>query len=196
MKSLSEFASIEEARTHIEKRERMISSDVMRVLMFNAGLYDWFMSQSEGLSKVAADNVRSGGEFNFMPSHALYLGPLMDNMIATHTEQSEQLTALKAACLSYAVKEIKPYEHASEYEWALAKKLDIPLKEIEDIESGFAYITTTGNCESHNPQILVKTARNRQLRKASFLNVSDVGEYKAAVPSGVKLFIHDYYGVM
>ena len=196
MKSLSEFTSIEEARTHIEKHERMINADVVRLLMLNTGLYDWFMSQTEGLAKVAADNVRSGGEFNFMPSHDFYLGPTMDIVIATHFDKSEQLTALKAACLSYAVKEIKPYEHASEYEWALAKKLDIPIKEITDIDFGFAYITTSQACEKHNPQILVKTPKGRLIRKASFIGVSDVGEYKAAVPSGVKLFVHDYYGVM
>ena len=54
LKSLSEFASVEEAKSHIEKRERMISADVMRILMFNVGLYDWFMSQTEGLAKVSA----------------------------------------------------------------------------------------------------------------------------------------------
>lgn len=194
MKSLSEFASIEEARTHIERHERMISSDVMRVLMFNAGLYDWFMSQTEGLAKVAADNVRSGGEFNFMPSHALYLGPLLDGMIATQTAQSEQLTALKAACLSYAVKEDRPYEHVSEYEFKLVKGEDIPLKPVH-IEGGKAFITTSGNCEPHNPQIF-KVVRNHKFRVGSFYGVKEAKEYAAVISEGGELFVHDSYGVI
>jgi len=195
LKSLSEFASIEDARSHIEKRERMISSDVMRVLMFNAGLYDWFMSQTEGLAKVAADNVRSGGEFNFMPSHALYLGPLLDDMITTHTDQSEQLTALKAACLSYSVKETNPYENVSEYEWALNRGVDIPTKPIK-YEGGYAFITLkTDSPDLHNPQIL-KPVNGQLMPVGNFRKVKGAGKYSVACPAHSGLVVHDYYGAM
>jgi len=173
----------------------MISSDVMRVLMFNAGLYDWFMSQTEGLAKVAADNVRSGGEFNFMPSHALYLGPMLDGMIATYTSQSEQLTALKAACLSYAVKETKPFENISEYEWALSRGAEIPTKPIT-YESGYAFITLKADApDLHNPQIL-KSVNGQLMPVGNFRRVKESGQYSAACPAHSGLVVHDYYGVM
>ena len=195
MKSLSEFTSIEEARTHIEKHERMINADVVRLLMLNAGLYDWFMSQTEGLAKVAADNVRSGGEFNFMPSHDFYLGPTVDIMIATHFDKSEQLTALKAACLSYAVKDVKPYEHVSEYEWALNRGVEIPTKPIT-YEGGYAFIKLkTDAPDLHNPQIL-KPVNGQLMPVSNFRNVKDSGEYFVSCPAGSNLVVHDYYGVI
>lgn len=195
MKSLSEFASVEEARTYIERRERMIGADVMRILMFNVGLYDWFMSQTDGLAKVAADNVRSGGEFNSMPSHELYLGPALDGMIVTYTEQADQLAALKAACLSYALKETNPYENVSEYEWAMNRGIEIPTKPIT-YDGGYAFITLkTDAPDLHNPQIL-KPVNGQFIPVSNFRNVKDSGDYFAPCPAGSNLVVHDYYGVI
>jgi len=100
-------------------KSKLMSSSVMRMTLSDPAvdLYDWFLGADvTGLRLVLKDEMATGGDFNFMIDHPLYLGGLFNTLRAQYSTDATitvQLDALKFACDDYCNEEISPYENAT-----------------------------------------------------------------------------------
>ena len=58
-------------------KQKMLTTDVLRIFMSQNQLYEYFVDATSGNKLLAADHMKSGGDFNFMIGHPLYIGDLL-----------------------------------------------------------------------------------------------------------------------
>nr|BDD44145.1 hypothetical protein 17 [bacterium] len=198
--------ALAEARAHIEQRHRLLTSDVVTMILLQTGTYAVLEGAAAGpdrpakyICKAVLDRVRTNSLFNFMPGDEkgeLNLG-LLDSMInSLLIEHADALTNLKAAILSETSAAIKPFENATLYEVKKARaRLDMVSV---GVVGGYAVLENTAYTENHSPDVFALNPRTAKLEHIGVIpNVSSIGIYDFPVPRqwrGAALLVGDAYG--
>ena len=146
-------------------------------------------------------SIQGNHEFNFIQGTVAGNGNLqmLDWLIAVAmTEYTPQLTTLKQTLVALSNKQIYPFANVTLHDVLIARNA-CPKKTIT-ATGRFAVITTTADCEKHNPRLLAFNTRLSQWQRInSFYNVEQAGTYEAEIPSqwcGSELAVDDCYGVI
>ena len=199
---LSDFNTLQEAQEYTEIKGRLLSSDVLRIFLLTEGLYDTFMEATSGLMRGAADNMRAGGEFNFMTGHPLDQSSLLDALIQQNPAISAALGNLKVSCVNYANQLVTPFEATTEHEFAVVKDT-VNEKQVFN-QGGYVIIDVYSTCPLHNPRLVgerinTRTGKVEKQRINSFYGVSEVGKYDCIIPKewqGATLYVDNIYNVI
>ena len=194
MSNLSDFATLSDARAHTEVIGKLIPRTTMNSLLARYDLFLGFQAEADTDSRFAAFMHPTSMEYNFIQSSAT--GQAQIDMFDQIISEGKfpALAGLRDTVIGLANVETFPHANATEYEFALAKGQQIQTKPVE-WEDGFAFITTTGNCEKHNPQIL-REVRGQLVPVSNFRGVESAGDYRAACPFYPDLVVHDAYGLV
>lgn len=98
-------------RAYTEVQGRMISSDVMTMLLLQNGLYDVYSNSTNPILMATMDRIRTQSEFNFQQGH-----PKGDTNLMTLEllEQSGDITPkAKADIFAEANREVQPYANTT-----------------------------------------------------------------------------------
>lgn len=133
----------------------------------------------------------TAGDGNLLMIDWLIAGPLSD--------YAAQLTQFKNTMMYLSNKSTTPFANITLHD-VLFNRGVCPTKALVNGGSGYVYVTTTADCEKHNPRITAVNPRTNQVQRVnSFYNVAAAGTYEAVIPrqfNDWNLFVDDAYGVM
>lgn len=146
-------------------------------------------------------SIQGNHEFNFIQGTVAGDGNLqmLDWLIVVAmTEYAPQLTALRQTLVALSNKQTYPFNNTTLHEVMVARS-SCPKRSI--MSTGrFVVITTTNECEKHNPRLLAFNSRLSIWQPVNtFYNVGEVGVYEAEIPSkwfGAGLSVDNAYGVI
>ena len=117
MKQVSEFETYAELIAYeTTSKIRMISSDVMTMMLVKFGLYGFFLSRVDDISLAFMDRVRAVSTFNFVTGSVMGEAnkSMMQTVVDNNPDLIEQLTALRLALIDYANPTYFPYVEMTE----------------------------------------------------------------------------------
>lgn len=185
---------------------KMVSSDVMTILLLNTGLYTVFVDTAadtqhpaRALCMAVVDRIRTQGEFNFIAGHpkADAVLALMAGLKQAMPDYKDALDALEAAAIAESNPEKTPFENVTLHEILIARGA-CPTKAVT-AATGYVSITITDECPAHRPRLLVDHPVIGVRRINNFGLIDGPGEYHAEVPAkwiSYDLFVDDAYGVI
>ena len=146
-------------------------------------------------------SIQGNHDFNFIQGTTAGDGNLlMLDWLITEAmpEYATQLNELKQTLVSLSNRQIMPFANVTLHDVLLVRNA-CP-KKVVQATGRYVVITTTDDCENHNPRLL---AFNNRLgtwqRINNFVNVSTAGTYEAEIPSqwfGTEYAVDDAYGVI
>lgn len=160
-------AALGQARAFEGSQGKIVTSNVLTMLLVGAGLYAYFRDCSvdtqhpaRGICLALMDRLRTQSEFNFMPGHPK--GDVNNGMIdllinALMTEKQAELEALRTSLNAEASMATKPFERVTLHDVLLARGV-CPVVEVTQ-SNGYVVITTTADVEQHNPRLLADNPR-------------------------------------
>ncbi len=113
---LTDFATLEEARAHIETGERMISPDMMVAFLATFGLGRAINTEDTEAAFALRQALQFGSEFNLIEGHPSSVEPLLEG-IECATD------AFKVHIKAYANQETNPFKDISLIQFNQAKGL-------------------------------------------------------------------------
>lgn len=147
-------------------------------------------------------SIQGNHDFNFIQGKPAGDGNLMmiDWLIAgPMSTYATQLTQFKLTMIALSNKESKPFGNTTLHDVLIARNV-CPTKPLDYDGKGYVYITTTADCEKHNPRITGRNPNTGKIQNVSgFYNVEKAGTYEAIIPRqfiGWGFFVDDIYGVM
>lgn len=200
---LKEFATIAEARAHIEKRPTILNANDMGVL------FDRHPGTLQALESIEASNesVRifltlfrsGGGRYDFREKPEGVSEETDSDQLKTKMQQLVEANVVTAAfataVFNAANPQFKPFENVSEYEWRKARGEEIASKPVNPI-NGWLKITTTADCERHTPAIYAEI-QGVEKRIGTYCQIEKSGDYLHRVQQGFNNYrIDNPYGVI
>jgi hypothetical protein len=194
---LKDFATLADARNHTEPHERMLSPDMVINFLTVYNSLDILLASTDEKAKGLVFALQSGvTEFNLMSSHPV--GQLQQQLIGYLVQINAITVECFNACVGYANTTRKPYANETKQNFDIAKGA-IERKSVT-VEKGFCTITTTADCEKHNPQVYRKVTFNdgsfEYVRVAGFRDVELAKTYRIQCPSFPELYVDNAYGVV
>jgi hypothetical protein len=185
--------ALAEAKAHVESSEKMISSDLMAMILVDFKLYDLFKASDEEAIHAFMDRVLTSSEFNFYePSTAGAANfKLLDSLIND--------PVLRATLTAVGMETTNPFASINLYD---VKRERNTLTDVEiSVQGAHSTIITTDDCEKHSVIIEgVNPRTEKRERVATINNVSTAGKYDVFIKPdwrmGIKLFALDAYGVI
>lgn len=199
--------ALQQARDYTEIQPIFITSNTLTVYVLQAGLYDVFAdvatdsaSPVRGICMALMDRLRGQSEFNLSPS--LPLGQaniqMLDILISALPDKSSALTQLKDTLLAASNKTVYPLAGTTLHD-VLILRDSCPTVSVT-AQSGYVTITTTADCETHNPRLMSLNPRTDKWQRINnFMLVGPAGTYDVAVPqqfAGWQLAVDNAYGVI
>lgn len=190
---LSDFQRLADAKAYSETKERMLTQDMIVALLTEHNCVTTLEQSSDEKAKGFYLAIQSGvKEFNIMNSHPV--GQRQQQLLSYIANTGAVNQAFADACVSEANFTHLPFAKSTEYDFMKAKGT-CPVKQVTP-QSGWLKITTTGDCEKHNPQIYAEVQGVRR-RVAGFQSVEKAGDHLAKVPrEHSTLYVDDAYGVI
>lgn len=199
---LADFETLAEAKAYETTQGRMVSRHIMNGILAQASLYVPLKRMADDdtnpFQNAMAAFFDSGiSDYNFQTAHPIgqqNLGMLDDMIAADVGGLGSALAAVKTQLLALANVTVTPFADTTEHAWQLAKGT---VQRVEKTPTnGYLQITTTADCERHNPQISIQVG-SEFVRVASFNGIESAGTYTAQVPKGYStLWVDDTYGVI
>ena len=194
---LKDFATLADARNHTEPHERMLSPDMVINFLTVYNSLDILLASTDEKAKGLVFALQSGvTEFNLMSSHPV--GQLQQQLIGYLVQINAITVECFNACVGYANTTQKPYKSITKQDFDLAKGV-INRKSVT-VEQGFCTITTTADCEKHNPQVYRKVTFSdnsfEYVRVAGFRDVQLAKTYRIQCPNFPDLYVDNAYGVV
>jgi hypothetical protein len=200
--------ALTQARSLEESQGKVITSNVLTMLLVGEGLYGYFRDCSVDTQHPARDiclalmdRLRTQSEFNFIPGDpkGVANNGMIDLLISTlMTEKQAELGALRTSLTAEASTTNKPFEQTTLHDVLLTRGV-CPVQPVTQSD-GYATIVVTQSVEKHNPRLLADNPRTgERVRIESFRGVANAGAYDTKVPPewrGVNLFVDDAYGVI
>ena len=199
--------ALTEAHAFELSQGKMITSDVITMLLVQYGLYDVFSDIAEtnghparGICMAFMDRVRTNSVFNFQPDSQkgaanLAMVDLLSSLLPDH---NGALMALKYAAIDEAGDTVKPFANVTLHE--ILKERDVMPTASVVINGRHAVITTLADCPKHNPRLMAQSPNTGLWSRVnSFSGVSVAGAYECVIPPevyGLPLAADDPYGVM
>jgi hypothetical protein len=194
---LKDFATLADAKIHTEPFERMLSPDMVINFLTVYNSLNILLSSTDEKAKGLVFAIQAGvSDFNLMNSHPIGRGQqqLIGYLVAIGALTSD----CRDACVGYANTTRKPYANETKQSFDIAKGT-ISRTQVT-VEQGFCSITTTADCEKHNPQIYRKVTfvngTFEYVRVAGFSGVEAAKTYRVQCPSFPDLYVDDAYGVV
>lgn len=146
--NLNEFETIEAAQAYTSTDKIIITSNVMRMMLVQTGLYGYITTNTDDTSLAITDSVKTDAKFNLIDGDPLGEANklMMDSLISTHSEKAAELAALKAALLAYANPEHQPFANVTALEFRKAK--GVYAVELPILGSKGQHVTEFGIVES------------------------------------------------
>lgn len=192
--------ALSEAKAHQETKGNLIHRDTMNSLLAQAKLYVAFKDMAADINNPFQDELTAfldSQDFNFMQDSPTGIAQIamLDTIIdAGVVGLSDAITALKPTIIGLANKVHFPFANNTLADVKRIRK-SVTYAELSD-QNGWLKITTSADCEKHNPQIFAETQGVRH-RVAGFNGVEAAGEYLSQVPRGyASLFVENPYGVI
>lgn len=201
--------ALQQAKDFTTTAGSLIPATTVNQLFAQLDLTGVIKDASENLSHAARHkllsvllSVQGNHEFNFIEGTAAGNGNLamLDWLIGVAmTEHAVALTQFKAIVHAMSNKATKPFANTTLHDVLIARGV-CPTKPLIYDGSGYAYITTTEVCDTHNPRILgVNPITGQTQRVNSFIGVSEVRTYEAIIPrqfTGWDFVVDDVYEVI
>jgi len=194
---LKDFATLADARNHTEPLERMLSPDMVINFLTVYNSLNILLNSADEKAKGLVFAIQAGvSDFNLMNSHPVGRGQqqLIGYLVAIGALTSD----CRDACVGYANTTRKPYKSITKNDFDLAKGT-INRKSVT-VEQGFCTITTTADCEKHNPQIYRKItfadSAFEYVRVAGFRDVELAGTYRVQCPNFPDMYVDDAYNLV
>ena len=194
---LKDFATLADARNHTEPHERMLSPDMVINFLTVYNSLDILLASTDEKAKGLVFALQAGvTEFNLMSSHPV--GQIQQQLIGYLVQINAITIECFNACVGYANTTRKPYDNETKQNFDIAKGA-IERSPVT-VEQGFCTITTTADCEKHNPQVYRKVTFNdgsfEYVRVAGFRDVELAKTYRIQCPSFTDLYVDNAYGVV
>ncbi|MBU2113727.1 MAG: hypothetical protein KKE94_08120 [Gammaproteobacteria bacterium] len=199
--------ALQQARDYAEIQPIFITSNTLTVYVLQAELYDVFAdaaadsaSPVRGICMALMDRLRGQSEFNLSPS--LPLGQaniqMLDILISALPDKSAALTQLKDTLLAASNKTVYPLAGTTLHD-VLILRDSCPTVSVT-AQGGYVAITTTADCETHNPRLMALNPRTGKWQRVNnVIGVGLAGTYDVAVPqqfAGWQLAVDNAYGVI
>lgn len=197
--NLQDFATLADAKAHTETRGTMIHRNTMNALLAEHGRYKRLKAIANDVDHPMCDAVGAfldSTEYNLIQADPTGQKIItMFDALITNENNDPDLIAVRDAALALANRVYYPFADVTGYDFKLAKNQTIN-QVVKMPINGWLKITTTADCESHNPRIYADIQGVKK-RVASFNGVSLTGEYIAEVPSKYgNLYVDDAYSVV
>jgi hypothetical protein len=202
---LKDFATLADAKKHIEPFQRMLSPDMVINFLTVHHSLDILLASTDEKAKGLVFALQSGvSEFNLMNNPPDGIGKIQQQLIGYLVSIGALTQECFDACVSYANKTRMPYEFTTKQEFQYAKGT-ITRKQIT-WESGYCKLVLTSDAaEAHNPQIFKRIRFSdgsfEDQRVAGFRDVykaktSEEKPYRVQCPCNSMLVVDDAYGVV
>ena len=180
-----------EANEYTESQEKMISSDLMAMLLVDFKLYDAFKVHESEAVHAFMDRVMTSSEFNFYePSQAGAANFKLFDALGLDP-------ALRATLTAVGMETIKPFERVDLYQVKAARST--ATKTPITVTDGYAVITVSADCPKHSPMVMVANPRTeKDLQIGAFSKVEKAGKYDLKIQPEYRnseLFVLDAYGL-
>lgn len=188
----------DEAVAFTDVRLKMVTSEIMTMLLIKHGIYKDFVENTTGDASIMAtmDRVRTQSDFNFFQADPRGMAnlTLVDALIANSLAPA----ALKTDLIEAGKEEYEPFETVTLHQVKIARERDMTTP--VSARNGYVVINNTADCENHNPRIFALNPRTQKLQRiANVMNVSTAGLYDALIPvewRGAELFVDNCYGTI
>ena len=202
---LKDFATLADAKKHIEPFERMLSPDMVINFLTVHHSLDILLTSTDERAKGLVFALQSGvSEFNLMNNPPDGIGKIQQQLIGYLVGIGALTQECFNACVGYANKTRMPYEFTTEQEFQYAKGT-ITRKQIT-WEAGYCKLVLTADAaEIHNPQVFKRRTffdgTFEDKRVAVFKNVHKVktkseNPYRIECPAHSMLVVDNAYGVV
>jgi hypothetical protein len=197
---LQDFDTLAQAQAYVTTQPKLIHRDSMNSLLASAGLY-------VGLKAIAQDTASpfqnlisaflDSTDYNFMIGNSTGDSQIaaLDSIISAGGDLGAAMSSIRPLILGMANPTYRPFELSNKHDFDLAKGT-ITRKPVTQTD-GILTITTTADCETHNPQVYqyIESA-DFYKRVAGFRGVGVAGKHQIEVPRVSNLFVDDAYGVV
>jgi len=198
--NVDDTVALSEARLYEQTKGQLIHRDTMNSLLAQAKSYVSFKVMAEDGNNPFQNELAAfldSEEFNFMQDSSTGLAQIamLDSIIGEGVAGlSDAIAILKPTIIALANKSHLPFENVT---LADVKRIRKTTEYAElSPHDGWLKITTSADCEKHNPQIFAETQGVRH-RVAGFNAVESAGDYIVQVPrSNVTFFVENPYGVI
>lgn len=160
-------------------------------------MLSFFDPRSTDYNFIIGDGTTTGDLQIALLDGLIAAGSALDTVIGGQTiEVAAKFATLKPTLIYLCNTPYKPFENVTLHEVMVAKGLDIPFYSTGVDKNGWLTITTTEDCEKHNPRVLVDIAGQKQ-RIASIMNVEKAGTYSVKCERGYSAYyVENAYGAI
>jgi CheY-like chemotaxis protein len=192
---LEDYETLAKAKLHSVIIGKLVSPDVMLSYIDGYELTEQLLENpTTSQGKIVKASFQFGSEFNFILGHPLSVGVALDKLVSDEVVPQEFADAL----ISYANPITYPFVNKTEQDFQIAKGT-IQRKPVT-VSQGFCTITTSENCEKHNPQVYRRVTFSEgdyeYVRVAGFTGVSSSKKYRIQCPSFPDMWIDNAYDVI
>lgn len=198
--NLSDFSTLAQAQAYETTQPKLIHRDSMNSLLASVGMYNALKAIAADTSNPDSDAMSAfldSTDYNFMVGTSTGDRQIaaLDEIIARGGALGDGLALIKPYIIAMANATYRPFKNSTKHDFALAKGT-ITRKAVTQTD-GILVLTTTADCEKHNPQVYQYIASaDFYKRVAGFRNVEFARQYKIEVPRVNDLFVDDAYGVV
>lgn len=189
--SADDETALVEANEYTETTEKLISSDLMAMLLVDFKLYDAFKAHESEAVHAFMDRVLTASSFNFYePSPSGAANFKLFDALGLPVE-------LRATLAAVGSETINPFERVNLYQVKLERgtAATTPIA----VKDGYAVLTVSADCPLHSPMVRAanpRTGKNVQI--GAFSKVGAAGKYDLKIQPEYRnseLHIVDAYGL-
>jgi hypothetical protein len=199
--------ALSQARAYTVTQPVFITSNTMTVYVVQAGLYDVFTdtandeaSPVRGICLALMDRLRGQSEFNL--SELLPLGQanlqMLEALRLGLPQHAAKIAALRDYLASLSNQQVQPFANVTLHDVLIAR--DACPRKAVTATGQWLTVTTTADCELHNPRIYGTNPRTQRTEILGNIRIQSAGVYEFKMPTHylqhTGLCIDDAYGVI